>query len=199
MRAPGLWRVCCFALVLAMLAVVITAPGFAEEPNASAPPHAIAEGTRFLIRLEDKLDVSRVRTGKRFKAKLMEDVMGPDESMLVHGSTIKGHVSQVGNGFHPRLLLSFDEIETQRGWTPLMASVIDVPSEHGLKTGEEGAIERQGQGGSEHRDPDSDGMSAKAGAAAGVVRAIFSDHTLRLEKGTILDIRLDRPVQLRWR
>ena len=47
--------------------------------------------------------------------------------------------------------------------------------------------------------PDSDGVSAKAGAAAGVVRAIFSDHTLRLEKGTILDIRLDRPVQLRWR
>ena len=86
-----------------------------------------------MIRLEDKLDVSRVRPGKRFKASSMEDVMGPDETMLVHGSTIKGHVSQVGNGFHPRLLLSFDEIETQRGWTPLMATVIDVPSEHGLK------------------------------------------------------------------
>ncbi len=193
MRAPGSWRLFCFALLLA------TVPLCAEEPRASAPPHAIAEGTRFLIRLEDNLDVSRVRPGKRFKAKLMEDVMGPDESMIVHGSTIKGHVSQVGNGFHPRLLLSFDEIETQRGWTPLMATVIDVPSEHGLKTGEEGAIERQGQGGGEHHDPDSDGVSAKAGAAAGVVRAIFSDHTLRLEKGTILDIRLDRPVQLRWR
>ncbi len=191
-RAHGSWRLWCFALLLA------TAPLCAEEPTAPAPPHAIAEGTRFLIRLEDSLDVSRVRPGKRFKARLMEDVMGPDESMIVHGSTIKGHVSQVGNGFHPRLLLSFDEVETQRGWTPLLATVIDVPSEHGLKTGEEGAIERQG-GSSEHHDPDSDGASAKAGAAAGVVRAIFSDHTLRLEKGTILDVRLDRPVQLRWR
>jgi hypothetical protein len=186
MRTPGSWRLVCFALLLA------TVPLCAEEPAASAPPHAIAEGTRFLIRLEDSLDVSRVRPGKRFKARLMEDVMGPDESMLVHGSTIKGHVSQVGNGFHPRLLLSFDEVETQHGWTPLIATVIDVPSEHGLKKGEEGAI-------GEHRDPDSDSVSAKAGAAAGVVRAIFSDHTLRLEKGTILDIRLDRPVQLRWR
>ena len=192
MRKPGSWLLC-FALLLASL------PAFAEEPTASEPPHAIAEGTRFVVRLEDKLDVSRVRPGKRFKARLMEDVIGPDETMLVHGSTIKGHVSQVGNGFHPQLLLSFDEIETQRGWTPLMATVVDVPSEHGLKTGEEGAIERQGLGGGEHRDSDSDGVSAKAGAAADVVRAIFSDHTLRLEKGTILDIRLDRPVQLRRR
>jgi hypothetical protein len=131
MRAPGSWRLWCFALLLA------TVPLRAEEPAASAP-------------------------------------------------------------LHPRLLLSFDEIETQQRWTPLMATVIDVPGEHGLRTGEEGAIERQGAG-SEHHDPDSDSASAKAGAAAGVVRAIFSDHTLRLEKGTILDIRLDRPVQLRRR
>lgn len=185
-----------------LLALALVAPlfVFAEEPNApAAPAHAIAEGTRFLIRLEDKLDVSQIRPGKRFKAKLLEDVIGPDESMILHGSTIKGHVSEVGNGFHPRLLLSFDEIETKRGWAPLMATVIDVPSEHGLATREEGVIERQGQGGGEHHDSDSDGLGAKAGTAAGVVRAIFSDHRLELQKGTVLDIRLDRPVQLRWR
>ena len=33
--------------------------------------------------------------------------------MMLRGSKIKGHVSAVGNGFHPRLLLSFDEIETR--------------------------------------------------------------------------------------
>jgi hypothetical protein len=192
MKALFSWPVWCFALAL------VTMPLLAEEPTASAPPHAITEGTRFLVRLEDKLDASQARPGKRFKAKLLEDVMGSDESMILHGSTIKGHVSQVGNGFHPRLLLSFDEIETQRGWTPLMATVIDVPSEHGLTTREEGAIERSG-GSSEHHDPDSDGISAKAGAAAGVVRAVFSDHRLELQKGTILDIRLDRPLRLRWR
>ena len=176
-----------------------TMPLLAQEQKPSAPPHAIPYGTTFLIRLEDRLEVSRIQPGKRFKAKLAEDLMGPDETTVLRGSRIRGHVSEVGNGFHPRLLLSFDEIETQRGWTPLMATIIDVPGEHGLTARAEGQIERQGQGGGERRDPDSDGIGAKAGAAAGVVQAIFSDHRLQLQKGTMLEIRLDRPLQLPWR
>jgi hypothetical protein len=64
---------CWLALVFA------TVPLQAEEHDhdqKSAPPHAIADGTTFLIRIEDKLDVSRVQPGKRFKAKLEEDMMG---------------------------------------------------------------------------------------------------------------------------
>ena len=124
--------------------------------------------------------------------------MGADETMILHGARIRGHVSEVGNGFHPRLLLSFDEIETQRGWTPLMATVTDVPGEHGLDDGEEGEIEREGQGGQRH-DPDSDGIASRAGTAAAVVRTIFSDHRLQLQKGTILEVRLDRPLRVPWR
>jgi hypothetical protein len=162
--------------------------------------HAIADGTTFLIRLEDKLDVSRVQPGKHFKAKLEEDMIGPDESMILHGSRIRGHVSAVSNGFHPRLLLSFDEIETRHGWAPLMATITAVPGEHGLTTGEEGEIEREGQSSSPHHDhdPDSDGIASRAGAAAGVMRTIFSDHRLQLQKGTILEVRLDRPLQIPW-
>lgn len=174
-------------------------PLLAQEQKPSAPPHAIPYGTTLLVRLEDKLDASRIQPGKRFKAKLAEDLMGPDETTVRRGSKIRGHVSAVGNGFHPRLLLSFDEIETQRGWAPLMATIIDVPGEHGLTVRAEGGIERQGQGGGEHRDPDSDGIGAKAGAAAGVVQAIFSDHRLQLLKGTMLELRLDRPLQVPWR
>jgi hypothetical protein len=185
-------QLCCLILVLA------TVPLGAQEQQSSAPPHAIADGKTFAIRLETKLDVSQVRPGKHFKAKLVEDLVGPDETMILHGSTIKGHVSDVGNGFHPRLLLSFDEIETQRGWAPLMATIIDIPGEHGLITQEEGSIERRGQS-SDHHDPDSDGIAAKAGAAAGVVRAVFSDHRLQLQKGTILEVRLDRPLPVPWR
>jgi len=170
-----------------------------HDQKPSAPAHAIADGTTFLIRLEDKLDVSSVRPGKRFKAKLEEDMIGPDETMILHGSRVRGHVSAVGNGFHPRLLLSFDEIETQHGWAPLMATITAVPGEHGLRIGDEGEIEREGQGGSERHDPDSDGLGSTAGAAAGAVRAIFSDHRLQLQKGTILEVRLDRPLQVRWR
>ena len=190
----GLRWFLCLTLALATL------PLLGEEEKSAAPPHAIPYGTTFLIRLEDRLDVSRIQPGKRFKAKLAEDLMGPDETTVLRGSRIRGHVSDVGNGFHPRLLLSFDEIETQRGWAPLMATIIDVPGEHGLKAGgDEGQIERQGQGGSGHRDPDSDGIGAKAGAAASVVQAIFSDHRLQLQKGTMLEVRLDRALQVPWR
>ena len=185
--------------ILALALVPLYAQNGDHDQKASAPPHAIADGTTFLIRLEDKLDVSSVQPGKRFKAKLEEDMIGPDETMILHGSRVRGHVSAVGNGFHPHLLLSFDEIETQHGWAPLMATISAVPGEHGLRIGDEGEIEREGQGGSERHDPDSDGIGSTAGAAAGVVRAIFSDHRLQLQKGTILEVRLDRPLQVRWR
>jgi hypothetical protein len=194
LRSYWLW---CLALVLA--AMPLHAEDRDHDPKPPGPPHAIAEGTTFLIRLGDKLDVSRVQPGKRFKANLEEDMMGPDETMILHGSRIRGHVSAVGNGFHPHLLLSFDEIETQHGWAPLMATITAIPGEHGLTTGDEGEIVREEQGGSEHHDPDADGIGSRAGAAAGVVRAIFSDHRLQLQKGTILEVRLDRPLQLRWR
>ena len=185
--------------ILALALVPLYAQNGDHDQKPSAPPHAIADGTTFLIRLEDKLDVSSVQPGKRFKAKLEEDMIGPDETMILHGSRVRGHVSAVGNGFHPHLLLSFDEIETQHGWAPLMATITAVPGEHGLRIGDEGEIEREGQGGNERHDPDSDGIGSTAGAAAGVVRAIFSDHRLQLQKGTILEVRLDRPLQVRWR
>jgi hypothetical protein len=188
-----------WCLLLVLAAIPLHAQDRDHDQKPSAPPHAIADGTTFLIRLEDKLDVSRIQPGKHFRAKLEEDMIGPDESIILHGSRIKGHVSAVGNGFHPRLLLSFDEIETQRGWAPMMATITAVPGEHGLRIGDEGEIEREGQGGSERHDPDSDGIGSTAGAAAGVVRAIFSDHRLQLQKGTILEVRLDRPLQVRWR
>lgn len=198
MTVIGSCRLWCLALALATIPLHAQDRDQDHDQKPPDPAHTIAEGTTFLIRLEDRLDVSRVRPGKRFKAKLEEDVMGPDETMILHGSRIKGHVSAVGNGFHPRLLLSFDEIETQRGWVPLMASVTAIPGEHGLTTGDEGEIKREGQGGGEHHDSDSDGLASRAGAAAGVVRAIFSDHTLQLQKDTILEVRLDRPLRVPW-
>jgi hypothetical protein len=183
----------CLAFVFAAMPLHAQDHGHYEK---SAPPHAIADGTTFLIRLDEKLDVSRVRPGKRFKAKLEEDMMGSDETMILHGARIRGHISAVGSGFHPRMLLSFDEIETQRGWASLMATVTAVPGEHGLTIGDEGEIEREGQG-SAHHDPDSGGMSTTAGTTVAVMRTIFSDHRLQLQKGTILEVRLDRPLRAR--
>ena len=186
---------CCLLVALAGL------PLCAQQPSLPVSPHSIPDGTTFLIRLEEKLDASRVQPGKRFKALLAEDVVGRDEFRLLRNGRIKGHVSSVGNGLHPRLLLSFDEIETAHGWVPLIATVTAVPGEHGLQvSSEEGEIERQG--GSRRREPDSSdgglggdgGRGPNIGAAVGVVGALFSDRRLQLQKGTMLEIRLDRPL-----
>src|ERR1700730_7564946 len=126
-----------------LVGVLSGVPVSAQGPSSPVPPHAIPDGTAFLIRLEDKLDASRVQPGKHFKAKLLEDLVG-NETILSRGSKIKGHVSAVGNGLHPRLLLSFDEIQTEHGWVPLIATITGVPGEHGLTPGEEGDMERQG-------------------------------------------------------
>jgi hypothetical protein len=203
---------------LGCLAVIFAGmPLQAQEPRP-LPPHAIPDGTTFMIRLEDKLDASTIQPGKRFKAKLAEDLVGPDETVVARGSKIKGHVSAAGGGFHPRLLLSFDEIQTERGWVPLLATVTGVPGEHGLRPpDEEGEIEREGR--NKRRDVESAGVGAGVGAiggaaagggkgaaigagigaAAGVVAGVFTDRRLQLQKGTMLEVRLDRPLQLQWR
>ncbi|PYX01029.1 MAG: hypothetical protein DMG89_02880 [Acidobacteria bacterium] len=189
----------------------------AQDPRPPLAPHTIPDGTTFLIRLEDKLDTSRLQPGKHFKAKVAEDLVGPDGAMIPRGKKIKGHVSSVDNGFHARLLLSFDEIETEHGWVPLIATVTDVPGERGIKRlDEEGEIERKGA--NKRREIERAGIGAGVGAAggavagggrgaaigagigavAGAVSGLFTDRRLRLEKGTTLELRLDHPLQVPW-
>ena len=135
--------------------------------------------------------------------------------LIPQGKKIKGHVSAVEPGFHTRLLLSFDEIETSRGWVPLIATVTGVPGEHGLKQmGEEGEIERKGmdkeriaeavvvgagEGAAEGAHSGGNrGAAAGAGngAAEGALSAFESGHDLALEKGTVIELRLDRSLQI---
>jgi hypothetical protein len=205
------------------LATALTPATLAQGQEAPAPPpqvapHSIADGTTFLIRLEDKLDTSRLQPGKHFKAKLEENLVGADGAQILRGKKIKGHVSAVESGFHSRLLLSFDEIQTDEGWMPLIATVTGVPGEHGLKQpDEEGQIERGGM--NKRRDVERAGVGAGVGAiggaaagggkgaaigagigaAAGMMTGLFGDRRLVLDKGTTLEVRLDRPLQLAWR
>ena len=131
------------------------------------------------------------------------------------GRKIKGHVSAVEPGLHTRLLLSFDEIKTTHGWLPLIATVTGVPGEHGLKQiGEEGEIGRKGMTKQEIAEAvvvgagegAAEGMHSggKKGAAAGAgngatnsaYTAFESGHDLVLDKGTALEIRLDRNLMI---
>ncbi len=175
------------------------------------PANVVPQGTIFLIQLSDQLDTRTVKAGDHFHARLAEPLVAADGQTIQSGKKIKGHVSAVEPGFRTRMILSFDEIETARGWVPLIATVTGVPGEHGLRQiGEEGEIGRQGMSkeqiaeaivvGAGRGAAEGEKSGGKRGAAAGAgsgaadaaVSAFESGHDLLLEKGTALEIRLDR-------
>jgi len=180
-------------------------------PESPAPPNVVPQGTIFMIQLSDQLDTRIVKAGAHFHARLAEPLVTGDGQTIDAGRKIKGHVSAVYPGFRTRMLLSFDEIETARGWVPLIATVTGVPGEHGLRqVGEEGEIGRQGMTkeqiaeaivvGAGRGAMEGEKAGGKRGAAAGAgsgaadaaATAFESGHDLILEKGTALEIRLDR-------
>jgi len=173
----------------------------------TAPPNAVPEGTTFLVRLQDKLDTAELHPGQHFKVKLDEDLIAANGKMIPRGKSIKGHVSSVEHGLHARLLLSFDEIETRHGWVALIATVIGVPNERGLKApGSEGEIERKGTSVKQTVEDaavaaaagsaKSTGGGGAAGAGEGAMASLLANRDLRLEKGTTLEVRLDRALQI---
>jgi len=187
----------------------------AAQEAPFVPGNAVPQGTVLLIQLSDQLDTRTVKAGDHFQARLAEPVLTGDGETLPSGRKIKGHVSAVQPGFRTRILLSFDEIETSRGWTPLIATVTGVPGEHGMRqVGQEGEIGRQGmtkeeiaeaivvgagKGAAEGKRSGGNRGAAEgagAGAAEGAVSAFESGHDLLLEKGTALEIRLDRNLQI---
>ena len=201
---------CNFLLLISGLALAV----FAQDV-VSAPPNAILQGTLCLIQITDQLDTHTAKAGEHFRARLAEPVTSPDGQILATGSKIRGHISAVEPGLHRRLLLSFDEIQTSHGWVPLIATVTGVPGEHGLsRIGDEGEIGRKGMtrqqiaeavvvaAGEGAMEGEKSGgkrgaaSGAGQGAADGALTAFESSHDLVLEKGTALEIRLDRNLSI---
>jgi hypothetical protein len=188
-----------------------------RDPLIAPPPipNAIPEGETFLIRLNDRLDTRDLKPGKHFTAKLAEDLTAPDGLTIPHGKKIWGHVSAVEQGLHARMLLSFDQIDTSHGKMPLIATVTGVPGEHAAKKpDEEGTLERKGMNkrrmietvavgagvgaaaGAGIGGGRGAGIGAGAGAGLGALAGLLVDRNLRLEKGTVLEVRLDHPLQI---
>jgi hypothetical protein len=188
-----------------------------SNPNAaySAPPNAISEGTRFIIKLKDTLDTRELRQGKRFKAELREDLVTPSGLMIPKGRTVKAHVATFERGYTgARMMLAMDELETRHGWVPLIATVMGVPGDPSIKsTGQEGEITQKGPDkkrvitnaaigagiGAASGAAAGGGKGAAVGAAAGAglgtsASFLFKGSDLRLDKGTQLEIRLDRDL-----
>ncbi len=204
-----------FAWLLALLLALPAWAQFSTRDTYQSGPNYIPEGTRFIIRLKDKLDTSKVKAGKHFSAELAEDLQAPNGEVIPRGKQVKGHVSEADRGLHGRLLLSFDQIETKHGWMPLVATVTGVPGEHAVKTtGDEGEIQNKGidkkrvaeaavvgagvgaAAGGAAGGTHGAVIGAGAGAAAGAGAGLLSKRDLKLDKGQQLEVRLDRPLQV---
>jgi hypothetical protein len=179
------------------------------------PPNVVPEGTSLLVRLTDTLDVNKASPGKRFEGKLAEDVIASTGQVLIpHNKRVRGHVSSVDRGLHGRILLSFDQIETNHGWVPLIATVTGVPGEHGVKqqAGPEGEISSRGVSpvravesavagaaigavaGGAAAGAHGAAIGAAAGAGLGATAGILTDRNLKLQKNTVLEVRVDRQM-----
>jgi hypothetical protein len=193
-----------------LLTALLCLPLVAQD--APPPPaNVVPQGTVFLIQLSDRLDTRTVKAGDHFRARLAEPLVAANGQTIDSGRKIKGHVSAVEPGLRTRIILSFEEIETAHRWVPLIATVTGVPGEHGLRQiGEEGEIGRQGMtkeqiaeaivvgAGEGAAQGEKTGgkrgaaTGAGSGAAAGAMSAFEAGHDLVLDKGTALEIRLDR-------
>jgi len=176
------------------------------------PPNAIPEGTRFIIKLRDTVDTARMEQGEHFKAELREDLVTPSGLMIPRGHHIKGHVGSFEHGYTgARLLLVLDEIETRKGWVPLIGVITGVPGDSSIKSSEnEGELLRKGPdvrravteaaigagvgaatgatvGGSKAA-----AIGAATGAGLGAGAGLLSRREIRLIKDTQLEVRLDR-------
>lgn len=191
--------------------------GQASRPASvpAGPPNAVPEGTRFIIKLKDTLDTRTLQQGQHFGAELSEDLVTPSGLLIPRGRSVKGHIATFERGYMgARIMFAMDEMNTRHGWVPLIATVTGVPGDPSIKsTGQEGEITQKG--------PDKKrmitnaaigaGVGAAAGAAAGGGKGaavgaaagaglgtgssfLFKGSDLKLDKGTLLEVRLDRDL-----
>jgi hypothetical protein len=207
------------ALSLALVGAAVShaqqkmAGAYGQETTSSASQNAIPEGTRFIIKLKDTLDTKKLEVGKHFKAELREDLVTPSGLIVPKGKSVKGHVAAFERGYTgARLTLATDELETRKGWVPLIATITGVPGDPTIKsTGQEGQITRQGP--DKKRAAIDAAIGAGVGAAEGGVSGgkegaakgarsgmnpgtalLLQGNELKLDKGTQLEVRLDREL-----
>lgn len=206
-------------LAPAQQGTVATSSAANNAQGSTTNPSTVASGTRFLARLEDELSTRKHKVNKKFKARTLEPLETADGTLLAPGAEIRGHISRIepaGLTGRARLWLTFDEIKTPAGKTPLVAEVISVPGEHSVRPGEskEGEIEaRTSKGrreieaaaagaaigaviGASAKGGKGAGIGAAVGAASGFLISSGIGQELDLPKGTKLELELLRPLYI---
>jgi hypothetical protein len=191
--------------------------GYHPNPVYGAAPNVVPEGQRFIVKLKDTLDTKKLSEGKHFKAELREDLTTPSGLIIPRGRTVKGHVARYEHGFTgARIMLAMDEIETRHGWVPLIATVTGVPGDASIKSdGEEGEMVKKGP--DKKRVIENAAIGAGVGAVSGTVLGggkgaaigaavgaglgtgtslLFKGGDMKLDKGTQLEVRLERDLQV---
>lgn len=189
------------------------------SPAQSSEPVQIVSGTRLLIGLRDPLSTKTAKAGDVFSARTLEPIRLTDGAVLPPGAEVRGHVDKVQAAHRTgraRMWLTFDDLKVPGGRAPLVAAIDDVPGVQSVRVNfaREGDIE----GNSEPRKAAYGAAAAGAlagaapgveshnkkdaatGAAMGAVTAFMVTsglgEELTLEKGTKLEITLERPLYL---
>ncbi len=139
--------------------------------------YAVVPGTRFLVKLEEKMNTKDARRNQEFRVRTLEPLEAGQGIYLPSGALITGHVSRVepaGLTGRAKIWLTFDEIQTKFGKLPIVADVVGVPGDHSIKPGTapEGVIEASG--GSSQKDT---AQAAAAGAAMGAMKGVKDKNT----------------------
>ena len=219
---PGIVRTTILSMLVAIVmnqTPVMRAATQADGPATPATAGIVPGGTHFLVRLDDELSTAKHKVNHKFDAKTIDPLEAPAGLILPPGAKIHGHVSRIepaGLTGRARIWLTFDDIDTQQGRTPIIAVVSSVPGDFSVKSGEskEGEIEARTSKGTRDMEAAAAGAAlgassgaaahcgkcAAAGAAAGAIAGFLASsgfgQELDLPKGTKLDLVLDRPLSL---
>jgi hypothetical protein len=184
-------------------------------PSRAATDSEVPAGTRFLVELRDKLEAKKIHAGRHFEARTLEALPTLDGRVIEAGARLKGRVSYVE---HNKMELQFEEIDTGHGWVPIVATVTGVEGDKHVKakTNEEGEISAKGSRGKDAAIGAlvGGGLGAAVGAAAGggkgaaigagaggaggaLLGSASGGRDLVLQKGTRLEVSLERPLTFR--
>ena len=200
---------------LLVLGFLTGLPAWAQNQSGlSAAPNEVVPGTRFLIKLDNRISTGEARQGDPFSGRTIEPIASADGTTLPAGAEIRGHVDKVEAAHktgHARLWLTFDDIKTPNGWTPIVALLTDVPGVHSIRVDytREGEIEAGASKREEALEAaaaaalvgaapgvaSKNGKEAAMGAAAGAVTAFMVTSGLGEELTVDKDMKLEITLQ----
>lgn len=209
---------------LLVLSLSNNLPVFAQnqttsEQVPSPAANEVTAGARFLAGLEDAVSTKENKNGDRIQLRTLEPLTTAGGTTLPAGAQIRGHIDKIMPALktgRARIWLTFDEILTPKGWIPIVAVVSDVPGVHSVRVAydREGAIETRSSRGQQEAEAAAagafvgaapgvaahDAKGAARGAAAGAATAFMVTsglgQELTLNKGTKLEVTLERSLFL---